>query len=347
MVELDLSDAPGRIFFNTETNRPCVMLNHKDGRFEILEPGEGTTGGAGIETALSGAGASRDKTPAGGREAGGLTVPAGGDPVKFARFRPFLRCPACRGEVEDRDLGLYCAACRRAYEIRDGVPLMVLDESHDPEPSESPVSKNPYGQQTMQVIEKHSEGLVLDCGSGCPPARFDNVVHLEIVRYPGVDVVADGERLPFADAAFDAVISEAVLEHVRDPFAYTAELSRVLKPGGEIRADAAFMQPYHAYPHHYFNTTLSGLELLMKDFRKIESGCGPHQQPIVTLGLVLQGILDGIRDPDARARAGDMTLREVLRLIDERTEKDPFQDLDRETVRKLAAGFYFYGYKEE
>jgi hypothetical protein len=40
-----------------------------------------------------------------------------------------------------------------------------------------------------------------------------------------------------------------------------------------------------------------------------------------------------------------MTLEEVLRLIEEEGEKEPFQNLTKEAVSQLAAGFYYYGYK--
>jgi len=42
----------------------------------------------------------------------------------------------------------------------------------------------------------------------------------------------DGLHLPFPDAAFDAVTSTAVLEHVADLDAFAREVARVLRPGG-------------------------------------------------------------------------------------------------------------------
>lgn len=47
-------------------------------------------------------------------------------------------------------------------------------------------------------------------------------------------MVGDAYRLPFADAAFDAVICSEVLEHLHDYPAALAEIRRVLKPGGRF-----------------------------------------------------------------------------------------------------------------
>ncbi len=43
----------------------------------------------------------------------------------------------------------------------------------------------------------------------------------------------DGHTIPFEDAAFDAVVSMQVIEHIEDDHAFLDELQRVLKPGGE------------------------------------------------------------------------------------------------------------------
>ncbi|HZP40416.1 MAG TPA: class I SAM-dependent methyltransferase [Candidatus Binatia bacterium] len=52
-------------------------------------------------------------------------------------------------------------------------------------------------------------------------------------------------RLPFRAAAFDHVVTNAVLEHVANPFRAVAEVSRVLRPGGVFAGSAAFLEPYH------------------------------------------------------------------------------------------------------
>jgi ubiquinone/menaquinone biosynthesis C-methylase UbiE len=47
-------------------------------------------------------------------------------------------------------------------------------------------------------------------------------------------VVADLTRLPYADAAFDAVVCGWVLEHLPDPLPGLSELARVMVPGGRL-----------------------------------------------------------------------------------------------------------------
>jgi SAM-dependent methyltransferase len=44
----------------------------------------------------------------------------------------------------------------------------------------------------------------------------------------------DGQHLPFADGSFDAVVSNAVLEHVADLGSFVDECARVLKPEGAL-----------------------------------------------------------------------------------------------------------------
>jgi SAM-dependent methyltransferase len=56
--------------------------------------------------------------------------------------------------------------------------------------------------------------------------------------------LADGMALPFADRAFDLVLSHAVIEHVADAPLYLRECARVLAPGGHVYLSTA---PYLSF----------------------------------------------------------------------------------------------------
>lgn len=40
-----------------------------------------------------------------------------------------LACPACRGNVEYKDGKIVCLECQRKYPIRDGIPVLLVEES--------------------------------------------------------------------------------------------------------------------------------------------------------------------------------------------------------------------------
>lgn len=120
------------------------------------------------------------------------------------------------------------------------------------------------------LIYRYLEGVVLpsdtvlDVGAGnarllsALPCR---TVALDIVHTPAAAtqeaVLGDGCLLPFKTDSFDYVVSNQVLEHVRQKAAYVSELSRVLKPSGELFI--AFPNRYWLFDEHH---TVPGLSLL-------------------------------------------------------------------------------------
>ena len=40
-----------------------------------------------------------------------------------------LACPACQGDVILKDEKIVCTHCGRKYPIKDGIPVMLVDEA--------------------------------------------------------------------------------------------------------------------------------------------------------------------------------------------------------------------------
>jgi SAM-dependent methyltransferase len=144
--------------------------------------------------------------------------------------------------------------------------------THFARPAEAAVRAETYGEDIGQsswmtaaewrsffpllALTPASEVLEVGCGSGGPAVDLAHAVGCRIV---GIDVnpagvrnagalaaraglagraefrVADaGDRLPFADASFDAVVSNDAMCHVPDRARALAEWHRVLRPGGRM-----------------------------------------------------------------------------------------------------------------
>ena len=96
---------------------------------------------------------------------------------------------------------------RHAYEAaRRGATVIALDYGHD----EVTATRNTFAAMAM--------------AGEIDSSRFGGTIR------------GDATRLPFADAAFDCVVTSEVLEHIHDDRAALSELARVLKPGGTFAA---------------------------------------------------------------------------------------------------------------
>lgn len=62
---------------------------------------------------------------------------------------------------------------------------------------------------------------------------------------PCIDFNEDLAATHFPDNHFDLIVCNAILEHVKDPFACAREMYRICKPDGLVWAEVPFVQPYH------------------------------------------------------------------------------------------------------
>jgi SAM-dependent methyltransferase len=167
--------------------------------------------------------------------------------------------------------------------------------------------------------------LCLAVGGG-PRRVHPALVNLNLDVFPGVDVVGDAHRLPYAGDAVDAVHCEAVLEHLERPAAAVAEMHRVLRVGGEVFAATPFLQAFHGYPGHFQNFTRAGHQRLFEEagFEVVASGVcvGPTFALLDLVANYLRLALGGGRAVRAAARLVELGGR-PLRRLDRRLNRLP------------------------
>ena len=92
----------------------------------------------------------------------------------------------------------------------------------------------------------------MNLGSGNEP--LPGYLNVDQRTCPGVDLVADVRRLPFADGAVDELMASSLLEHFADPYAVLDEMHRVLHSQARavVRVPSPFafiagMDPTHVF----------------------------------------------------------------------------------------------------
>ena len=241
-------------------------------------------------------------------------------PGKMARLKPFLR-KDMPFTLNDNVYNYLSQALREMSGISDT----------------NAVSAHGYDAHGLALVEKYKDGLVLDCGAGRRDVYFDNVVNFEIVPYDSTDVVGVGEELPFKDNTFDAILSIAVLEHVKYPPRCAAEIMRVLKPGGELYCAVPFLQPLHGYPHHYYNMSHQGLRALFDPLEVIEQDVLPSTSPIFSLTWILARWAQQLPEEDRRTFE-NLRIADLIASPSELVDKPWSANLPKAAQFELASG---------
>jgi len=131
---------------------------------------------------------------------------------------------------------------------------------------------------TNKSKEKNPRVLIIGAGSigqGMQPLYDSSqieIVAFDVYASKHIQFIADAHSIPFENDAFDAVIIQAVLEHVLEPSKVVSEIYRVLKKKGMVYSETPFLQHVHEGAYDFTRFTESGHRYLFKHFSLIKSG---------------------------------------------------------------------------
>lgn len=135
--------------------------------------------------------------------------------------------------------------------------------------------------EMTRILDRWQGGAhLLDVGSYDVNGTYRPIVQrhgwaytgLDLSAGPNVDVVAaDPYHFPFADNAFDIVISGSTMEHVQAIWLWVPELVRVLRPGGMLAVITHTRWEYHRYPIDCYRILPDGMSYLFDLTKRLHS----------------------------------------------------------------------------
>jgi len=290
-----------------------------------------------------------------------------------------LRCPSCHAELSLSGDDCICtnARCGRAYPFvakdipvlideeqsvfsietfvraqptffRDAGRLATLLKAFVPEIGVNLRSRPNYRslRERLLALHKHPRVLVLGgsiLGYGMEALDTPEIelVETDVALGPRTKLICDAHSIPFDDNSFDAVIAQAVLEHVLDPFRCVAEIHRVLKTDGWVYAETPFMQQVHGGAYDFLRFSHLAYLRLFRNFERVDSGAvaGPAtalawSYESFLLSFVRSRLMRNLMKAFARMSA--FPLKYFDRLI-----------IDRPAAFDGASGFYFLGRRSD
>ncbi len=224
--------------------------------------------------------------------------------------RALLRCPICKSRLTLSNELVVCTNTSNAHSfpIVDGVPILLNEASSIfsiddlvsrrgahiyppqnrirlalmrliPSISKRIKAKENY-LKLARLLSENSPSKALVVGSGDIGGGIDSLISNPSVELVETDVafgprtvlICDAHDIPFDDESFDAVIAQAVLEHVVDPYRCVEEIRRVLKKHGLVYAETPFMAQVHFGRYDFTRFTYLGHRRLFRRFNEIDSG---------------------------------------------------------------------------
>jgi SAM-dependent methyltransferase len=123
-------------------------------------------------------------------------------------------------------------------------------------------------EDELSDFTSYFKGRVLNAGAG--HRDISHLIDGELfnqdiphgLHNKNIHIYSPLHEIPKPDGFFDAIICNAVLEHVANPDEIMDEFARVCRLGGALYLGVPFLQPEHKDPTDYQRYTADGLKLL-------------------------------------------------------------------------------------
>jgi SAM-dependent methyltransferase/uncharacterized protein YbaR (Trm112 family) len=288
-----------------------------------------------------------------------------------------LRCPVCRSRLERRQADFVCLseACRKVFPVVDGIPVLINERDSVfsiqdfvtkretffgrfsrletfvlrwiPQLGRNIKGRANYAQFAKHVLARGEKPRVLVLGGSVVGVGMQEILAMSAIRFVETDVafgprtsaICDAHDIPFEDGTFDGVIIQAVLEHVADPYRCVEEIFRVLKDGGVVYAETAFMQPVHGREYDFLRFSHMGHRRLFRRFEEIASGAAAG--PGTALALAYRYFLRSL----TKRRYGRIMAHLLAVFTAWPLKYVDYLVIDRPAALDAAAGMYFLGRK--
>ncbi len=288
-----------------------------------------------------------------------------------------IRCPVCFNSVKHTGNVFVCinSDCNINYPIYSGIPLFINESASIfcfddflsgrstffknrsklvewlnqklPSISHNLAAKDNYKKLSNALTNKIKASRVLVIGGGIAGNGFEVIANnpsLELIETdvslgPNLSVICDAHDLPFVDSCFDAVIVQAVLEHVIDPTRCVSEIHRVLNKDGIVYAETPFIQQVHGGKYDFMRFTHRGHRRLFNNFDEIDSGLTGG--PGMALGWSWQYFLRSF----GVSQQSQFILTLIARLTSFHLKYFDYLVRNKSTAYDSASGFYFMGRK--
>lgn len=175
----------------------------------------------------------------------------------------------------------HCRLCRASLREREQAQALLDCLTGLAAPSLSALPSLPAAK-ALQVYEPGVSGALRPYLSRLPGYHQSAYLPIADRRRASGPAHQDLQKLTYADASFDVVITSDILEHVRRPQQALAEIARVLRPGGVhvctvplqlplpartvARVDVSGEEDRHLLPPHYHGNGQGGQSLVYNDF---------------------------------------------------------------------------------